>query len=157
MARQIIRPSDQKKVSRHQVRDNSPQTTTRTDTGHRIRRQRRSPAYIQLIKGLDTSLAGGSSDVSDLEEIIRQEFPEFGEFLPKGYVAQCYLGHPFEVHTVDRTGHSIIDHYHIGHPLPNGLEVARRLALHPSYELIEVYEDRMVAVMSDGSVVDLEV
>ena len=39
-------------------------------------------------------------------------------------VSKCFLGDPYEVHTVDFT-HTIIKHYKQGEVLPDGMEKAR--------------------------------
>jgi hypothetical protein len=121
-----------------------------------MRLERRSERYMNAIRQLDSGVHGAEVDEQAIAEIIGAEFPDFGEFLPLGFIGQCFLGPPFEVHTVNRTGSSIIDHYPVGQALPGGLERARRLALHPGYAFLEVYEDRVVAITIDGSTVDLD-
>ena len=70
--------------------------------------------------------AGGhvhnQNKVNDIIRTIQEEFPEVqlgGVLL--GYVSICYLGKPYEVHTLDLTG-GIIEHYKTGETLPDGLE-----------------------------------
>ena len=77
----------------------------------RLLRQPRSKAYMDAIHKLD---AGGhvhnQEKVNDIINTIRSELPEVelsGILL--GYVAVCYLGRPYEVHTRDITG-GIIEH-----------------------------------------------
>ena len=85
-------------------------------------------------------------------DAIRKEFPEVeisGMLL--GYVSICYLGKPYEVHTLDMTG-SIIEHYKAGQTLPGGLEKARSIAMRGGYEFIEVYVDCCRCVSSNGRV-----
>lgn len=85
-----------------------------------------------------------------LMDAIRQELPDVQvDALPHGIVARCYLGAPYEVHTLDCTG-SIIEHYKTFEALPALLEKARSLALHPNYAFIEVYASRLIAVSSSG-------
>ena len=63
-------------------------------------------------------------------KIIEDEFPEIairGTLM--GIVSRCYLGDPYEVHTLDISG-NIIEHYKQGEPLPEYMEKARGLALH---------------------------
>jgi hypothetical protein len=84
-----------------------------------------------------------------LIEIINSELPDISNLL-LGIVAKCYLGHPFEVHTLQIMG-SIVHHYKVGEPLPAALEKARSMALHSSYEYIEVYSEYIVAVSKNGS------
>ncbi|WP_027395960.1 hypothetical protein [Anaerovibrio lipolyticus] len=119
----------------------------------RLLRKKRSKQYIEAIHELD---AGGHvMNQSKVDEIINKislEFPELemsGILL--GYVSKCYLGKPYEVHTLDIIG-GIIEHYKAGQPLPDGLEKARGIALHGGYAFIEVYSDCCRAVSEDGTV-----
>lgn len=119
----------------------------------RLLRQPRSKAYMDAMRKLDV---GGhvhnQNKVNDIIDAIRQEFPEVeitGILL--GYVSTCYLGKPYEVHTLDLSG-QIIEHYQTGQKLPNGLEKARALALRGGYEFIEVYVDCCRCVSSTGAV-----
>lgn len=78
-------------------------------------RQRRSPAYMALFHGLD---AGGhvanARQVEAILEGIQAELPEIEiSSVLLGIVAKCYLGNPYEVHTLDVTG-TIIQHYKMG-------------------------------------------
>jgi len=120
-------------------------------------RQKRSQNYLTAIGKLDT---GGhvcsQHDVDALLAAMRAEFPEISiDRLPIGIVSKCYLGMPFEVHTLDRIG-QIIRHYKIHEPLPDGLERARGLARHPAYAFVEVYSDRMIAVADNGDTSTLQ-
>ena len=119
----------------------------------RLLRKKRSKQYMDAIHELD---AGGHvMNQSKVDEIINKislEFPELemsGILL--GYVSKCYLGKPYEVHTLDIIG-GIIEHYKAGQPLPDGLEKARGIALHGGYAFIEVYSDCCRAVSEDGTV-----
>jgi hypothetical protein len=119
----------------------------------RLLRQPRSKAYMDAIHKLD---AGGhvhnQHKVDEIINIIKSEFPEVelaGVLL--GYVSKCYLGNPYEVHTLDITG-NIIEHYQAGNTLPGGLEKARSIAIRGGYEFIEVYVDCCRAVSGNGSV-----
>ena len=114
-------------------------------------RQRRSAAYIEAIRKLD---AGGHvcsrHEVDALLDAIRNELPEITiDRLPVGLVSKCYLGAPYEVHTLERVG-QIIRHYKTHEPLPGLLERARDLAQHAAYAFIEVYPDRLIAVAVNG-------
>lgn len=100
--------------------------------------------------------AGGhvhnQNKVNDIIRTIQEEFPEVqlgGVLL--GYVSICYLGKPYEVHTLDLTG-GIIEHYKTGETLPDGLEKARTIAMRGGYEFIEVYKDCCRAVSASGYV-----
>ena len=116
-------------------------------------RKKRSKQYMEALQKLD---AGGHvQNQKQVEEIInalKQEFPEvtLSEIL-LGYVSICYLGKPYEVHTLSFTG-QIIEHYKVGQPLPAGLEKARSIAVLGGYEFIEVYVDCLRCVSSSGEV-----
>ena len=114
-------------------------------------RQRRSREYMDALRKLDSG--GHLADDELLREIrdaMAAEFPAGPSSWPLGIVAKCYLGVPFEVHTVDISG-QIIRHYKIGEPLPGEMERARRLAASEAYMVIELYTDRLVAIAADGS------
>ena len=119
----------------------------------RLLRKKRSKGYMDAICKLD---AGGhvhnQEQVDKIINIIKSEFPEIeisGILL--GYVAICYLGEPYEVHTLDVSGR-IIEHYKSGQALPNGLEKTRGIAMRGGYDFIEVYVDCCRAISSNGSV-----
>lgn len=119
----------------------------------KLLRQKRSKEYMDALHKLD---AGGhvhnQYKVNAIIDKIKQEFPEVelaGILL--GYVSLCYLGRPYEVHTLDLTG-QIIEHYKAGQALPNGMEKARGIAMRGGYDFIEVYVDCVRAISSDGSV-----
>lgn len=119
----------------------------------KLLRKSRSKEYMEAIHRLD---AGGhvynQNKVNDIINTIKGEFPEVelsGILL--GYVAVCYLGKPYEVHTLDITG-GIIEHYKAGQTLPNGLEKARSIAMRGGYDFIEVYVDCCRAISSSGAV-----
>lgn len=119
----------------------------------RLLRKTRSKEYMNALHKLD---AGGhvhnQNKVNEIIDAIRNEFPEVelrGILL--GYVSICYLGRPYEVHTLDMTG-QIIEHYVGGQTLPNGLEKARALAMRGGYDFIEVYVDCCRCVSANGTV-----
>ena len=119
----------------------------------RLLRKQRSKEYVDAVRRLD---AGGhvhnEQRVREIIGAITQEFPEIelaGILI--GIVAICYLGEPYEVHTLDLCA-NIIEHYQAGRALPGGLERARGIALHGGYEFIEVYTNSICAVSADGSV-----
>lgn len=119
----------------------------------RLLRKPRSKRYMDALHKLD---AGGhthnQNKVNEIIEAIRNEFPEIeisGILL--GFVSICYLGKPYEVHTLDVAG-SIIEHYTAGQTLPNGLEKARGIAMRGGYDFIEVYVDCCRAVGASGAV-----
>lgn len=119
----------------------------------RLLRKNRSKEYMDALHKLDS---GGhvhnQNKVNEIINTIKREFPEVelnGILL--GYVAICYLGKPYEVHTLDITG-EIIEHYKAGHTLPGGLEKARNIAMRGGYDFIEVYVDCCRAISANGSV-----
>ena len=120
---------------------------------NRLLRRPRSKEYMETMRQLD---AGGhvhnQNKVNEIINTIREEFPEVdisGVLI--GFVAVCYLGPPYEVHTLDYTG-QIIEHYKAGQPLENGMEKARSIAMRGGYAFIEVYVDCCRAVSADGTV-----
>mgnify|MGYP004631712455 CR=1 FL=1 len=119
----------------------------------KLLRKPRSKEYMEALHKLD---AGGhvhnQDKVNDIIRTIQEEFPEvqLGGIL-LGYVSICYLGKPYEVHTLDLTG-GIIEHYKTGETLPGGLEKARTIAMRGGYEFIEVYKDCCRAVSASGYV-----
>ena len=119
----------------------------------RLLRKTRSKEYMDALHKLD---AGGhvhnQHKVNEIINTIRNEFPEVeisGVLL--GFVSICYLGEPYEVHTLDLSG-QIIEHYKSGQTLPDGLEKARSIALRGGYDFIEVYIDCCRCVSSTGAV-----
>lgn len=124
-------------------------------TFERMLRKKRSKKYMEAVKKLD---AGGhvhnQSLLDDMINAIREEFPEVdmvseGVFL--GLVDKCYLGVPYEVHTLDCTL-NIVEHYKKGEALPNNLEKARQLGISGSYNYIEVYTNCCCAIDFNGNV-----
>ena len=119
----------------------------------KLLRKSRSKEYMDALHRLD---AGGhvhnQGKVNEIIDAIRAEFPEVelsGMLI--GFVAVCYLGPPYEVHTLDFTG-QIIEHYKVRQTLPNGMEKARSIAMRGGYAFIEVYIDCCRAIRSDGTV-----
>lgn len=119
----------------------------------RILRQKRSKKYMEAMASLD---AGGHTTnqqkVKMMIDLIQQEFPHVdvaGILL--GVVSLCYLGAPYEVHSLDMGG-DIIEHYKRGQTMPGGLEKARSIAIHGGYSFIEVYVDCCRAIGPDGEV-----
>lgn len=119
----------------------------------RLLRQKRSKEYITALHKLD---AGGHTcnqrQVDEIISAICAEFPavEIRDIL-LGFVAICYLGEPYEVHTLDFSG-QIIQHYKVGQPLPGGLEKARTIAIRGGYDFVEVYIDCCRCISSTGTV-----
>lgn len=116
-------------------------------------RSKRSNEYMEAIRKLDI---GGceqcKKQFEDCVEAIKNEFKDIPEIsLLVGLVSKCYLGDPYDVHTIDMEGRILV-HYKISESMPMLLEKARGLALHGGYQYIEVYTDCLCAVKSDGSV-----
>lgn len=131
----------------------SPRTTARlspAQTEARLR-MKRSTAYVEAMQRLD---AGGHTHnraaIDALVSAITEAFPDVSiDQQPIGIVSKCYLGMPYEVHTLDRTG-NIIEHYKSFESLPPLLERGRALARHAHYAFVEVYTDKVIAVTSNG-------
>jgi len=119
----------------------------------RLLRQPRSREYMESMHKLD---AGGhvhnQKQTEQIIQIIQNEFPavEIKSIL-LGIVSICYLGKPYEVHTLDTIG-GIVEHYKAGQTLPGGLEKARSIAIRGGYDFIEVYIDCCRAVSSSGAI-----
>lgn len=116
-------------------------------------RQKRSNEYIESIKQLDI---GGQNlnkeHFNKFIEAIENEFPDVPfEAKLVGIISKCYLGHPYEVHSLDLAG-NIITHYKLHESMPALMERGRALAIHEVYEFIEVYTDSLRAVKEDGTV-----
>jgi hypothetical protein len=123
--------------------------------GVRVLADRRSDRYLRALGAFDGSGQVSAADVEELAEAAHREFADKFCSTPLGIIGKCYLGAPYEVHTLamDR---SIIEHYRSGEALPHGMDKARALAESDRYLAVEVYTDRLVCVLPDGSVVLLE-
>ncbi|MBF1215285.1 MAG: hypothetical protein HXM17_10350, partial [Fusobacterium periodonticum] len=116
-------------------------TTVEPVNLQRLLRKKRSKRYMEAMGALDTGgHVNNQEKINELIEAIREEFPEVeliktGIFI--GMVSKCFLGDPYEVHTVDFT-HTIIKHYKQGETLPDGMEKARAIAARNIYMYIEV-------------------
>lgn len=116
-------------------------------------RAKRSAAYIEAIRRLD---AGGHTHdrqaVESFVAAIREELPDITiDQCPVGIVSKCYLGEPYEVHTLDRLG-NIIHHYKRFESLPPLLGRGRVLAAGGQYAFVEIYTDKVIAVSESGDV-----
>ncbi|XID92228.1 hypothetical protein ACF3MZ_27800 [Paenibacillaceae bacterium WGS1546] len=116
-------------------------------------RTKRSSSFVEAMAKLDVSgIAANKGKIQELLDQIASEFPELAaDQLPLGIVSKCYLGNPYEVHSLDNRL-EIIEHYKRGEIVPNGMEKARRLAMHPGYAYIEVYTNMICAVSQSGEV-----
>ena len=118
--------------------------------------KKRSKKYLDLIAGLDAKTLTDTKGMDELMKAIQEEFGmvELAS-LPLGIVAKCFLGHPYEVHTLDLSGSQIIKHYKTGETMEADFEKARVVARHHAYALVEVYTDKMILVRDDGTVTKL--
>lgn len=136
-----------------------PKTKTLTGDALAARlRVKRSPAYLAALAKLDAGGHGiNRESARALVDAVRAEFPELTmDQLPLGIVAKCYLGEPFEIHTLDIVG-CIVTHFKRGEPMPSGLEKARAIGINPYYAFVEVYATNVRAVRADGSVTVTEI
>lgn len=119
----------------------------------KLLRQKRSTSYVDTVTKLDaTGVHCRKEDIEKMIEELKNQFPELLEHqLPIGIVSKCYLGKPYEVHTLD-TQLQIVEHYKLGSVLPNGMEKARVLAMNPNYEFIEVFTSYICAVTRTGQI-----
>lgn len=120
---------------------------------NRLLRQPRSKEYLASMHKLD---AGGhvnnQKQVDEIFHTIENEFPEVEiKRILLGIVSICYLGKPYEVHTLDVLG-GIVQHYKTSQKLPGDLEKARSIVMRGGYEFIEVYIDCCRAISSSGAV-----
>lgn len=118
----------------------------------RILSDQRSSAYLTALSRLDASVTLTPVETAEMVDAIHREFADHWATVPLGIVSHCYLGPPFEAHTLALDG-SIIEHYRRGEPLPGLMEQARSLTRGDTYLCIEVYSNRLVCVRQDGSVV----
>ena len=133
----------------------SPSVARRLPSAGKLRTSARSTRYLAALARLDASATLLPVQIEEIVDDLHREFSETWSAVPLGFVAHCYLGAPFEAHTVTVDG-AIIEHYRSGEALPGPLEKARALTRSERYGVIEVYRDRLVCVLADGSVVTLE-
>lgn len=122
------------------------------NVGAKVLTAPRSAGYLAAIGKLDASATLRPVELAKVIEEIHREFADRWAAVPIGFVGHCYLGPPFEAHTLT-VDCQVIEHYQRGQPLPEQLEQARSLARAEQYLMIEVYQDRLVCVLTDGSVV----
>ena len=117
-------------------------------------------ARTELFRSAALNLDSSGHKLSDVDRdalnaALAIEFPPSAA-VPKGILAKCYLGVPFEVHLLDLASGLIITHYERGQSLPSALSRARQLLSHPTYELVEIYSNHLVCVRTDGSVSEVQ-
>ncbi len=118
--------------------------------------KKRSRKYLDCMTSLDAKTL---TDTKGMDELMRAIQKEFGTAelasQPLGIVAKCFLGHPYEVHTLDLSGSQIIKHYTGAETMEADFEKARNIARHNSYALVEVYKDKLVLIREDGTATKL--
>jgi len=116
-------------------------------------RQKRSQDYVDCVAKLDAcGVTSSQAQINDLIQAIQNEFPDLTPYqYPIGIIAKCYLGEPYEVHILD-VKLDIVEHYKKGEMLPSQMDRGRGIALHPNYVFIEVYNDTLRAVTTNGDV-----
>ncbi len=118
--------------------------------------RKRSKRYMELIASIDTKTVSDTQGMNDLMRALQDEFGTAElQSLPMGIVSKCFLGHPYEVHTLDLTATQIVEHYKRGEAMPGDYEKARTLAMHNAYAIVEVYRDKMILIRDDGSTTKL--
>jgi hypothetical protein len=118
--------------------------------------KKRSKRYVDMFSKLDATALTDTKGIQQLMKAIQEEFgtAELAN-LPLGIVAKCFLGCPYEVHTLDLIGHQIVRHYKVDEPLPDDFEKARALAKHTAYAFVEVYRDKLILLREDGTATKL--
>ena len=129
-----------------------PTTGLTAASGGKLLTSPRSARYLAAVARLDASATLTPVELSEVVDAIHREFVEKWAAVPLGFGGHCYLGAPYEAHTLT-IDHKIIEHYQRGQALPGPLDAARGLARTEHYAAIEVYSDRLVCVRADGSVV----
>ncbi|WP_291140518.1 hypothetical protein [Flavobacterium sp. UBA7680] len=118
--------------------------------------KKRSKKYLDLIAGLDAKTL---TDTKGMDELIKAIQEEFGTAelsnLPLGILSKCFLGHPYEVHTLDLSGSQIIKHYKITETMEAEFEKARSVAKHNAYAMVEIYKDKIILIREDGTATKL--
>jgi len=130
--------------------------TTQPGATPRLHLGRRSAAYLKLLASLDHGTLPGTRGWDELLAAIQAEFGTAAlADVPLGIVSKCFLGHPYEVHTLDLSGQAILAHYKTSQALPPDFEKARQLARHNAYALVEVYAHKLLLIGDDGTVTQL--
>src|SRR5262249_34358958 len=123
--RPILRPqADQQADLRVNVADSRARVT-----GCAVSMVKRDARYTGVLAMLD----GGQLERRDMSRAMEAPAANSppGSAQPLGLVAECSLGPPYEVHTLDMVG-QIVEHYARGQAMPPFFERARRLAAHPA-------------------------
>ncbi|KOP37953.1 hypothetical protein AKO67_12485 [Flavobacterium sp. VMW] len=132
------------------------QTITNGFISDRDLLKKRSKKYLDLIAGLDAKTLTETKGMDELIKAIQEEFgtAELSN-LPLGILSKCFLGHPYEVHTLDLSGSQIIKHYKITETMEAEFEKARSVAKHNAYAMVEIYKDKIILIREDGTATKL--
>ncbi|UUF16564.1 MULTISPECIES: hypothetical protein [Flavobacterium] len=132
------------------------QTITNGFISDRDLLKKRSKKYLDLIAGLDAKTLTETKGMDELIKAIQEEFgtAELSN-LPLGILSKCFLGHPYEVHTLDLSGSQIIRHYNITETMEAEFEKARSVAKHNAYAMVEIYKDKIILIREDGTATKL--
>lgn len=118
--------------------------------------KKRSKKYLDLISGLDTKTLTDTKGMNELIKAIQEEFSTAElSCLPLGILSKCFLGHPYEVHTLDLSGTQIIRHYKSTETMEADFEKARSVAKHNAYAMVEIYKDKIILIREDGTATKL--
>ncbi|MCV9926512.1 hypothetical protein OIU83_02525 [Flavobacterium sp. LS1R49] len=135
---------------------NKKQTLTTGFISDRDILKNRSKKYLALIVGLDAKTLTDTKEMSEFMRAIQEEFGTAElTSLPLGIVAKCFLGHPYEVHTLDLSGSQIIKHYKATETMEADFEKARTVAQHNAYAMVEIYKDKIILIREDGTATKL--
>jgi len=155
MARHILNTSLQPKTQINTNQKVNPLLNTGVASDRDLLKKR-SAKYVKVMSEIDHGTVTGTQGLNELVEKLKEEFGALGIIeYPIGVVSKCFLGSPYEVHILDLTGDMIIEHFQVGHSMPNQMEKARGLAISNSYAMIEVYSNKMILVKADGSTTKL--
>ena len=134
----------------------SAQKKPETSKLGRLLKQPRSEYYMEAMEKLDQSSHGDTQIIEDIKKEIEHEFEgESIEGVYLGTISKCYLGPPYEVHTLDTEGW-IVEHFEVGRPLPGDFEKGRALAMSGTYRFVEIYAECCRAILPDGTVVEVK-
>lgn len=114
--------------------------------------KKRSKKYLNLIASLDSKTLTSTKGIDELLKAIQEEFgtAELAS-LPLGILSKCFLGHPYEVHTLDLSATQIIKHYKETETMEPQFEKARSAAKHNAYAIVEIYNDKIILIREDGT------
>lgn len=118
--------------------------------------RKRSKKYLEVIASIDQKTLTDTKGMAELMKAVQEEFGTADiASLPLGIVSKCFLGHPYEVHTLDLSTTQIIRHYKISEAMGGDFEKARGIAKHNAYVMVEVYKDKMILIREDGTATKL--